>query len=105
MMDAVEALGFTLYEAENAKASGFGSSGFVQEFEYRPTRGSRYANDLDEIELFPTARGDSLDVRVEVDEAGRSLLGSDESHHEMTLSTTDVEAVTREIESVIDGQL
>lgn len=105
VMDAVEALGFGLHEAENTEAGGFGASGFVQEFEYRPARGSRYASDLDEIELFPTRRGDSLELAIEVDKRGLGLLDMDESHHTITIRTTDVDEIRGRIASLIDEQL
>jgi sporulation-control protein len=105
MMDAVEGLGFRLKEVENVKASRFGPHEFAQEYEYRPTSGSRYAHDLDEIELFPTRTGDGLDVVVEVDKRGESLFGRDESHHRITVDTTDVDRIERQISGLIDEQL
>jgi sporulation-control protein len=105
MMEAVENLGFTLSVVENVKASGFGSSGFVQEFEYKPSHGCRYANDLDEIELFPTHQGDSLDVTVEVDKRRSSLFESDESHHQMTITATDATQISNQISRLIDQQV
>jgi sporulation-control protein len=105
MMDAVEELGFSLRSVKNVQSGGFGSRGFVQEFEYRPSHGSQYASDLDEIELFPTRNGDSLDLAIEVDKRGVSLLESDETHHSIQVASTDVEDVRAQIGSVIDAQL
>lgn len=105
LMEAVEGLGFSISEVENTKASRFGSGKFVQEFEYRPTHGSQYASDLDEIELFPTRQANGLDVAVEVDKSGFSLLGSDESHHQITITTTDVSQIREQVRDLIDGQL
>lgn len=105
LIEAVEDLGFRLSEAENTTAPGFGSGDFAQELEYRPTRGSRYAGDLDEIELFPTRQGDALEVVVEVDKSGFGLLGSDESHHRITVTTTDVSRIKEQLRSRIDRQL
>jgi len=105
LLEAVEQLGFSLSEAENVSASGFGSSGFAQEFEYIPNARSRYAGDLDEIELFPVRKGDALEVTVEVDKSGVSLLGSDESHHKITITTTDPTQISQQISSLIDAQL
>jgi sporulation-control protein len=105
LMGAVENLGFTLSEVENVKAPGFGSSGFAQEFEYRPTHGSRYASDLDEIELFPARQGNGLNVTVEVDKRGSSLFESDESHHQMTITTTDAAQISDQVSRLIDRQL
>lgn len=105
LTQAVEQLGFSLSEVENAKAASFGPHDFVQEFEYRPSRGSRYASELDEIELFPSRNGDSLDVVVEVDKRGVSIFGSDESHHRITITTTDVDEIAAQISELIDEQL
>ena len=105
LLEAVEGLGFSISEVENAKASGFGAGKFVQEFEYRPTRGSQYASDLDEIELFPSRQANGLDVAVEVDKSGLSLLSSDESYHRITVTTTDVLRIREQIRGLIDGQL
>lgn len=105
LLDAVEDLGFSLNEAECIRGSGIGAHGFAQEFEYLPTRGSRYADDLDEIELFPARQGDTLDVLVEVDKRGTSLLGSDESHHRISIDTTDREQIARQLATLIDEQL
>jgi sporulation-control protein len=105
LTEAVEGLGFRLSEVETVKASGFGPHEFAQEFEYRPTSGSRYASDLDEIELFPVRQSDSLSVVVEVDKAGVSLLGSDESHHRLTIDTTDPDHIASQISRLIDEQL
>lgn len=105
LLEAVEGLGFSVSEVENVKASGFGSGKFVQELEYRPTHGSQYASDLDEIELFPTRNANGLDVAVEVDKSGFSLLGSDESHHQITITTTDVSHIREQVRDLIDGQL
>jgi sporulation-control protein len=104
-MDAVEDLGFSLHTVENIDASRFGPHRFAQEFEYRPQAGSRYASDLDEIELVPVHQGDSLDVIVEVDKSGFSILDSDESHHRITIESTDSARIVNQIGELIDAQL
>jgi len=105
LLEAVEGLGFSTSSVENTKTSSFGAGKFVQEFEYRPTSGSRYAADLDEIELFPSRQANGLDVVVEVDKRGSSIFGSDESHHQITVTTTDVSQVRGQVRSLIEQQL
>jgi len=105
LIEAVESLGFRLSKAENTKGSTFGPHKFVQEFEYKPTHGSRYSNKLDEIELFPKRNGDSLDLIVEVDKKGSSIFGRDESHHKITITSTDPAEIKTHIRELIDEQL
>lgn len=44
-------------------------------------------------------------MTVEVDKSGFSVLGSDESHHRMTITTTDPVRISDQISSLIDQQL
>jgi sporulation-control protein len=105
MMEAAEDLGFDLHTVENIDASRIGPHVFAQEFEYVPERGSRYSGDLDEIELVPIREGQRLDVIVEVDKSGFSIFGSDESHHRVTIETTDSIPIREQISDLIDEQL
>ena len=104
LVEAVESLGFARRSVDNVKASSFGPQTFAQELEYKPTSGP-YAGELDEIELFPSRQGDGLSVVVEVDKRGGSLFGSDESHHRVTVDSTDPDVVADQISTLIDEQL
>ena len=104
LLEAVENLGFRRNSVDNVKARSFGPGAFAQEFEYKPHSGP-YSGRLDEIELFPARRGEQLDVVVEVDKRGGSIFGTDESHHRITVETTDTEAIERQLSDLIDQQL
>mgnify|MGYP006286220273 CR=1 FL=1 len=104
LLQAVENLGFSRHSVKNTHAPRFGPHDFAQEFEFVP-HGGRYASELDEIEVFPSQQGGVLNVVVEVDKRGMSIFGSDESHHRITVDTTDVSAIEKQIASLIDQQL
>jgi sporulation-control protein len=104
LLEAVERLGFARSSVDNVEARSFGPGRFAQEFEYKPHRGP-YSGRLDEIELFPRRQGNALTVVVEVDKRGESILGSDESHHQITVSATDPAAIERQLSGLIDRQL
>ncbi|WP_242653731.1 sporulation protein [Thermincola potens] len=68
LFDAVSALGF------REKHNSGDYNGRYQEFEYRPT--SFMARELDEIELYPTAGEQELNVVIQIDKRNRGLFGS-----------------------------
>ncbi len=104
LLEAVENLGFRRSSADNVKSRSFGPGKFAQEFEYKPHSGP-YSSRLDEIELFPVRQGERLEVVVEVDKRGGSLFGTDESHHRITIDTTDTEHIKQQLTDLIDRQL
>lgn len=104
LLGVVEDLGFSRSSVDNVEAPSFGPGEFAQEFEYKPHSGP-YSGELDEIELFPTRHGDRLEVVVEVDKSGLSIFGSDESHHRITIDTTDPERIEGQLTDLIDEQL
>ena len=104
LLEAVEDLGFRRSSVGNVEARSFGPGEFAQEFEYKPRSGP-YSGKLDEIELFPVRHDDRLEVVVEVDKRGGSIFGSDESHHRITIDSTDPDAIERQLTDLIDRQL
>jgi len=105
LLEGIQQLGFTQHTVDNVHAPSFGPGKFAQEFEFKPERGGRYAGKLDEIEVFPVRTADGLDAVVEVDKRGSSLFGSDESHHRITIETTDSGQIERDLATLIDEQL
>ncbi|MGB9987167.1 sporulation protein [Salarchaeum japonicum] len=92
VLDAFDALDFTLHEAEpTAAGRGVFSHHFVQEFDFRP-RGGDFAGDVDEVEVTARPKADSLDLIVEVDRRGSAfaeLADADERYERLTVTDTD----------------
>jgi len=104
LTETVENLGFYRNSVDNVKARSFGPGTFAQEFEYKPRDGP-YRGQLDEIEVFPVRNGDQLDVVIEVDKRGTSIFGTDETHHRITIDTTDHGRIEQQLTDLIDRQL
>jgi sporulation-control protein len=105
LFDAVEGLGFRLQSAGNKKAHrGAPTYPLIQEFEYRPA-GGPYADELDELELYPYHEGDLLRVGFQVDRSGIGIFGSDESYNDLTLDTDDSAEAEQQLRAAIDSYL
>jgi sporulation-control protein len=103
LLTAVENLGLQL-EYADATQSHFGPHDFAQFFEYEDYGGTPW-HDLDDLEFSVVPGRDYLDVRMTIEESGRSFLGSDESGVEFTVDSTDPDEVEREVRSVVDRNL
>lgn len=69
---AAEDLDLRFHKSECEKAAYGTSQPFLQEFEFRPS-GGEFHGQVDEVEFVCVPRGDSLDVRVEIDRRGGLL--------------------------------
>jgi len=86
-------LGFRARESQVVEGSGFGFGNYATEVEYVPTSNARY--DLDELELKLVSYDQTgLEVGVEVDRPGVSLLGSDEEHSTITVGNESPSQIT-----------
>lgn len=103
LLEAIENLGFTLEVADNVQSS-FGPHEFAQFFEYEDYGGTPWSG-LDDLEFQVVPAADHLSVRMTVEASGMSLLGSDESHVEFTVSSTDPAEVETTLRSVVDENL
>lgn len=94
-------LGFRASETEVVQGSGFGFGNYVTELEYKTTRGTEY--DLDELELkLVSADQTGLELGVEVDRPGVSLLGSDEEHSTLTIGNESSQQIAQQFRRLME---
>ena len=107
VFDAMDELGFSLHKAEcEADPYGRYTGGrrFVQEFEFRATRGP-FRDSLDEVELVAKPGPDELTLFLEIDRRGgllSEMAETDESKARTTVTSTDVATVRDELRSLIE---
>ncbi|MDJ0838988.1 MAG: sporulation protein [Acidobacteriota bacterium] len=107
---AVEALGFELVDAEcEAVRPGFSNRlPFVQELEFKPTRGD-FRGRLDELEIIYFHRGSHLEIRMEVDRRARGFSGfmsemleTDETQIRFEVTSEDLNGLADNLYDLID---
>ncbi|MFD0589929.1 sporulation protein [Paenibacillus sp. GCM10027627] len=111
VLQAIEALGFRLREAETVYAPRLGGSHspFVQEFEFVPYSGS-YRGRLDELELvFLRSHGYDLELLLQIDRKATSVFGMfaeamdmDESFVRVTVTQSDVERGAQHVAGLLN---
>ncbi|CAM4006699.1 sporulation protein [Pseudoalteromonas byunsanensis] len=76
VIDALQALGFTLYESdcEGIDSVSFSNLPFVQELEFKTTCG-KFHGHFDEVELVFFNRGEQLEAIFEIDRKARGFVG------------------------------
>lgn len=109
VFDALDDLGLSLRksECEYDPHNYHSSEHFVQEFEFRPSKGP-FHGDLDELEVVFTPKGDTLEVALEVDRSGGLLseaIDADESTARVSVTSTDVDAIRSDLETTIKNHL
>ncbi|RXE95592.1 sporulation protein [Pseudoalteromonas sp. PS5] len=101
VIDAMEALGFKLYESdcEGIDEVSFSRLPFVQELEFKTITGDFHGR-FDEVEMVFFTRGEQLEVIFEMDRKARGLKGFfaealdlDESKSRLLISAEDIEAL------------
>ncbi|WP_022834379.1 sporulation protein [Salisaeta longa] len=111
VFDGAEALGLAFRKADceaDPYSRYVSGRSFVQEFTFRPSRGSTFAGRLDEVEFIFAPSANSLQVFVEVDRRGGFLseaFDSDEHKTGFTLRTADAREARSHLESAIQQAL
>lgn len=107
VFDALDDLGLSLQTSE-CEADPYGryagSRGFIQEFEFRANAG-RFRNSLDELEIIAHPSPDELELFIEIDRRGgllSELADTDERNIQMTINSTDMNAVRNDIAALIE---
>lgn len=115
IIEAVQKLGFILYEVENEYFKNRTSPlRFIQEFEFIPHSGE-FRGRLDELELFLISSNASVDIYMEVDRKARGLggffleeLGMDEKKVRVNFTYNELDSidyVANKIYSVIKSKM
>lgn len=115
IIEAVQNMGFTLYEVENEYFKNRKSSlPFIQEFEFIPHSGE-FKGKLDELEIFLIPSNTSVDIYMEVDRKARGLggffleeLGMDEKkvRANFTYEELDnIDYIANKIYSIINNEI
>ncbi|XKE47078.1 sporulation protein [Halomonas organivorans] len=109
--EAMERLGFVMTGAPLELSRRNPATGCLQEFEFKPTPGSRFGH-LDEAEIafLPSSRGDGLDLLVQRDTRATGLgsllsemAGTDERFYRIPLDGRETtEELRRRLESVLN---
>ena len=112
VIEAVQDIGFRLYQADCEYAPRFHRRlPFVQEFEFVPTN-SRFRGRLDEVEVICHPESDGIEVFIEIDRRARGLFGfleeaagMDESLVRVRFSKADLQAgrghLSQQLEQII----
>jgi len=110
MFDAMQQLGFALFQAECEAAGSLSRNGrpFIQEFEFKPTAGP-YRGQLDELEVVCFPKADRLDLLLEIDRKARGFSGwlsealdLDERRLMLSITAAETSELTAQLQTAID---
>lgn len=109
VLTALEELGFEMSDAEcEASEKSFGELPFIQEFEFKASRGEFYGK-LDELEVvWAYHNSDTLDIYLEIDRKARGLVGllaevldMDESQAYLEITNQDIDTIRESLAEII----
>jgi sporulation-control protein len=93
VINAVQAIGFSLYKVDCEYAPRFGAGlPFVQEFEFKPT--GEFRGRLDELEAYVRPNPNGVEIVFQIDKRGgmfSEYFGTDERHAMISLSATELQ--------------
>lgn len=105
LLQAVERLGFRLYEAECKQALHGFTMGFAQELEFKPADGP-YRGRINELEMVIRPEADHVEVALDVDARMKGiggLLGAESSNYaRLQFSEPDVDAIQQQLSAHLD---
>lgn len=105
LLEAVDRLGFRLYDAECKQAMHGFTMGFAQELEFRPAGGA-YQGRINELELVIRPQATHVDVTLDVDARMKGiggLLGAETSNYaHLQFSEPNVEAIQQQLAAQLD---
>jgi sporulation-control protein len=93
VLNAVQAVGFSLYKVDVEHAPRFGGRfPFVQEFEFKPT--GEFRGRLDELEAYIRPNAGGVEIVFQIDKRGgmfSEYFGTDERHAMITLNANELQ--------------
>ncbi|SFD41209.1 sporulation protein [Pseudoalteromonas denitrificans] len=113
VIDALEELGFRLYEAdcEGIESASFSRLPFVQELEFKTISGDFHGK-FDEVEVVFFARGEQLEVVFEIDRKSKGLMGFfkeamdlDESNARLVVTEDDIDDLEDSIYEILENNM